>query len=123
MKNRISTILAATGAALLFAAGGAMAQTQMAPTPGGGTGNADMDHSRMGGAPAPAPTPADQQRTGTQGPTMNNQGGGTGGANMDHSQMGGASVGSPAGGTITGNSGSGGPEVQHGHAPTPRRAN
>ena len=37
--------------------------------------------------------------------------------------MGGPNVGSPAGGTITGNSGEGGPEVQHGHAATPRRRN
>ena len=32
---------------------------------------------------------------------------------------GGQGAGSPAGGRITGNSGEGGPEVQHGHAPVP----
>lgn len=53
-------------------------------------------------------------------PTLNNPSGGTGNADMDHSRMGGGQgAGSPAGGRITGNSGEGGPEVRHGHAPIP----
>ncbi len=53
-------------------------------------------------------------------PTLSTPGGGTGNADMDHSRMGGGQgAGSPAGGRIIDNSGEGGPEVQHGHAPVP----
>ena len=53
-------------------------------------------------------------------PTLSTPGGGTGNADMDHSRMGGGQgAGSSAGGRITGNSGEGGPEVRHGHAPVP----
>ena len=54
-------------------------------------------------------------------PTLNTQGSGAGDADMDHSRMGGSGqgAGSPQGGRITGGTGEGGPEVQHGHAPMP----
>ena len=54
-------------------------------------------------------------------PTLSTPGGGAGDADMDHSRMGGSGqdAGSPQGGRITGGSGEGGPEVQHGHAPVP----
>ena len=53
-------------------------------------------------------------------PTLSPQGG-SAGPEMDHSRMGGGNMGGPAGGTITGNPGSG-PDVRHGPAPTPAPA-
>lgn len=83
---------------------GALAQPSINPQ---GSGSIEMDHSRMGGPPA-----ARSGQASPGSPGLSPQGSGS--VEMDHSRMGSGSVGSPAGGTITGNSGSG-PEVQHGH--------
>ena len=108
-RKKLAVIVAVAG---LLGAGNALAQPTL-NNPSGGTGNADMDHSRMGGG-------AQGQRSTGPAPTLNTPGGGTGNADMDHSRMGGGQgAGSPAGGRITGNSGEGGPEVRHGHAPIP----
>ncbi len=111
-RRKLATIVAATAFAGLLGAANALAQPTLR-TQGGGTGGGEMDHSRMGGG-------AQGQRSTGPAPTLNTPGGGTGNADMDHSRMGGGQgAGSPAGGRITGNSGEGGPEVQHGHAPAP----
>ncbi|TDH62110.1 hypothetical protein E2C06_13085 [Dankookia rubra] len=102
------TRLAAIGAlAATLAAGAALAQPTLSPQ--GGSAGPEMDHSRMGGQ-------GQAQRPGGPAPTLTPQGG-SGNAEMEHSRMGGANMGGPSGGRITGNTG-GGPEVQHGPAPT-----
>ena len=120
-RRKLAAIVAATAVAGLFGAGSVLAQPTLS-TPGGGTGNADMDHGRMGGGAQGTDGGARGQRPSSgRAPTLNTPGGGTGNADMDHSRMGGGNqgAGSPQGGRITGNSGEGGPEVQHGHAPAP----
>ncbi|NOG73566.1 MULTISPECIES: hypothetical protein [Roseicella] len=118
MTSKYASPLLTGVAALLVVTGSAIAQPTLSPQ-GGGSADAEMDHSRMGGQ-------GQATRPGTPAPTLTPQGGGSADAAMDHSRMGGGNMGSPSGGTITGNSGSGGPEVQHGHGPAtpqPRRTN
>lgn len=106
MRRKFAGLIAAAGVAILFSAQPGLAQPTLTPQ---GGGSYEMDHSRMGGVPAP------EQHPGRPAPTLTPQGG-SGNAEMDHGRMGGANLGSPSGGTITGNSGdSGGPEVRHGH--------
>lgn len=110
MSTTFARLGAAAALAIAFSAG-ALAQPGLNPQ---GSGSIEMDHSRMGGSTQQG------QRPGGQAPTLNPQGGDAG-PSMDHSRMGGANMNSPSGGTITGNPGSG-PEVQHGHGPTPAPA-
>ncbi|MCO6416194.1 hypothetical protein JYK14_08435 [Siccirubricoccus sp. KC 17139] len=109
MRRKFAGLVVAANIAILFGAQPGLAQPTLTPQGGGDYG---MDHSRMGGQ---------GQRQGGPAPTLTPQGG-TGNAEMDHSRMGGVNLGSPSGGTITGNPGSG-PEVRHGHegGTAPRR--
>lgn len=100
------------GALALLAGGTTQAQPTLNPQ---GGGSIEMDHSRMGG---PAQAPARDARStapDARPPTLNPQGG-AGNSEMDHGRMGGANMGSPQGGRIVGNPGSG-PEVEHGRSP------
>ncbi|MBY0331731.1 MAG: hypothetical protein K2X49_13790 [Acetobacteraceae bacterium] len=103
MSMTFARIGAAAALAIAFSAG-ALAQQNLNPQ---GSGSIEMDHTRMGGQPAAR---SGQHSPGS--PSLNPQGSGS--VEMDHGRMGSGGVGSPAGGTITGNPGSG-PEVEHGH--------
>ena len=105
MRLKFTGLAVAATIAVFASMNAGVAQPTLIPQ--GGSAGPEMDHSRMGGAPAPGQLPRGPA------PTLNPQGGSSN-AEMDHSRMGSGNVGSPSGGTITGNSGSG-PEVRHGH--------
>lgn len=105
MHRKLTGLAVAATIAVLTNMHAGLAQPTLNPQ--GGSAGPEMDHSQMGGAPAPGQLPRGPA------PTLNPQGGSSN-AEMDHSRMGSGNVGSPSGGTITGNSGSG-PEVRHGH--------
>ena len=111
MALKIARLAAIGALATTLAAGAALAQPTLSPQ--GGSAGPEMDHSRMGGQ-------GQGQRPGGPAPTLTPQGG-SGNAEMDHSRMGGGNMGGPAGGTITGNPGSG-PDVQHGRTSAPAPA-
>ena len=107
MASKLARLATIGALAVTLTIGSALAQPTLSPQ--GGSAGPEMDHNRMGGQ-------GQAQRPGGAAPTLTPQGG-SGNAEMDHSRMGGGNMGGPSGGRITGNTG-GGPEVQHGPAPT-----
>ena len=122
--KRMHKYFAIAAAAVLLTACTAASQDQMdhSNAPGHASGQAPTHlMNAPGGGPEvhrPAPTPGG----GVSGGIARLAPTGGGQPEVIHSGPGYGNLGSPHGGRITGNAGSGGPTVQHGHE-TPARAN